>query len=127
MRKTRDIEFNKNSTVCKISAYLFCRHLEQNELYHYEYVEDAENLDNIIGRFCEQNKVLRRSGASELLDIDLDTIGFVDYLINLNIVIRDGNDISLKTKYWRNILKDEFGPMDIFHEGYNSIDEKYWS
>jgi hypothetical protein len=124
-------EIDKNANIYKISAYLFCRHLEQNGLYDYQSITDATNFDEsdkgFVGRFREQNKVLRRSGAAELLNIELDTIGFVDYLIDLGIIMRDGNDLALKTGYWRGILKEDFGEMDIFHEGYYSIDEKYWS
>lgn len=127
----RNNKINTDSTRYKISSYLFCRHLEQNGLYDYKSVTDAENYtneyDSFVGRFREQNKVLRRSGASELLGIELDTIGFVDYLIDINIITRDANDIALKTGYWRQILKEEFGDMDIFHEGYYSVDEKYWN
>lgn len=116
----------------KFATYLFCRHLEQNGLYDYENITYAQNFDNvnksaIKGRFREQNKVLRRSGAAELLQIEFDTINFVDYLISLNIITRDANDIALKTGYWRQILKEKFGDMDIFHEGYYSVDEKYWN
>jgi len=124
-----DVEF-------KISAYLFCRHLEQNGLYDYTYIKDAPTIsdeecqymhENEFKKYREQNKVLRRSGAYELLSIDLfDDIGFVEYLIDLDIIIRSANDIALKNSYWRDVLRNNFGDMQIFHEGYYSIDEKYW-
>ena len=131
-----EVNYTKNDVEFKISAYLFCRHLEQNGLYDYVYIEDAPEIsekecqymhENNFKKYREQNKVLRRSGAYELLSIDIfDDIGFVDYLIDLDIVTRSANDVALKNSYWRDILRDEFGDMEIFHEGYYSIDEKYW-
>lgn len=114
-----------------ISCYLFCKHLEQNGLYDYSRAKEGENFNEDYVEYntfrCREiNKVLRRSGVAEILDIEFDTVGIVEYLSSHNIITKDSNEVALSTGKWRFKLQDNFGDLSIFHEGYYSVNEKYY-
>ena len=58
--------------------------------------------------------------------MEYDELHLIDYLVNKEIIEQDANDISLIDGYWRFALKEDFGMLDIFHEGYYSINERFF-
>lgn len=121
----------EDNTLHGISCYLFCRHLEQNGLYDYQVVTEGENfnqncVDYNTFKCREIHKVLCRSGVAELMDLEFENIGIVEYLVSKDIITKKANDIALADEKWRFKLQKSFGDLKIFHEGYYSVDKKYY-
>ncbi len=124
-------KLNFDSKIHGIAVYLFCRHLEQNKLYNYNKLNDSTNdnsshKQNNVMNYREIYKVFHRSGAAELLGLEYDELNISNYLVDRNIIVKDGNDISMIDGYWRFKIKEDFGLLDILHEGYYSIDERFF-